>query len=121
MSGFWNKNNLACRKVWLYLKVMQQHNKVFKDAGKLKMKELQFWNDLSSPELREQQAKMMAHQFDNMFRSFDKAKYEEGSSLATAIDEMKTILTDENKTIANLAEIADNNYFFLGEELDDEI
>lgn len=121
MDDFWNKNNLACRKTWLYLKILHQHNKVFKDAGKLKMKDLQFWNDLSSPELREQQAKMMAHQFDNMFRSFDKAKYEEGSSLETAVAQMKSILTAEDKTVAELAEIVDDNYFFLGEQIDDEV
>ena len=119
MSEFWNNNNLACVKTWIHLMVLHQYKKVFKDAGSLKMSELQFWNASSSSDLREIQAKTLCHQLDNMFLSFDKAKYEEGSSLETALTQMKAVFIDENKTVADLAEVVDKNYFFLGEQINE--
>ncbi|OGU33126.1 MAG: hypothetical protein A2057_02430 [Ignavibacteria bacterium GWA2_35_9] len=115
----WNNNNLACLKTWIHLKVLNQYDKVFKDAGSLKMNQLTFWNQSASSELRSIAAKTICIQLDNMFRLHDKATYESGSNLELATENMHNIMTNEDNTIADLAFIVDDNYKFRGESDDD--
>lgn len=115
----WNNNNLACLKTWIHLKVLDQLNVVFKDAGTLKMNRLMFWNQFASSKLRSISAKTICIQLDNMFRLHDKAIYEENSNRETAIESMYSIMTNKNNTIATLAFNIDNNYKFRGETEND--
>ena len=115
----WNNNNLACLKTWIHLKVLGQHNEVFKNAGSLKMNQLTFWNQAASPELRLLAAKTICIQLDNMFRFHDKATYESESSLEIAIENMHHVITNEHNTIADLAINIDDNYKFRRESEDD--
>lgn len=115
----WNNNNLACLKTWIHLKVLNQHNKVFKDTGDLKMNQLTFWNQAASPESRSESAKTICIQLDNMFRLHDKTVYESGSNQESAVENMHSIMTIEDKTVELLAFNIDNNYKFRGETEDD--
>lgn len=115
----WNNNNLACLKTWIHLKVLDQHNSVFWNAGELTMDQLTFWNLAGSPELRSVAAKTICTQLDNMFRLHDKAGYEEGSDIAKAVESMHAVLTDADKTVTELASVIDDNYKFRGEGDDD--
>ena len=117
----WNNNNLACLKTWIHLKVLDQHNQVFKDAGKLKMNQLTFWNQSASAEIRSVAAKTISIQLDNMFQLHDKAKFEEESNQAIAIGSMHKVMINGNNTIADLAFSADDNYKFKGETEDEAI
>jgi len=117
----WNTNNLACLKTWIHLKVLNQHNRVFKTTGSLKMKQLTFWNQAASPDIRSVAAKTISFQLDNMFRMFDKAVYETESSKNKAVKSMQRILMDESATVFDLAVEIDNNYRFRGESEDEAI
>ena len=111
----WDITSLACVKTWIHLKTLDQLNKVFEDSGKVKSKELQFWDDSASGSTRTLQANTLAQQLDSMFRQFDKAKYETGSDLTKAVSAMVSILIDGDKTVADLAQVVETNYHFTGE------
>jgi ubiquinone biosynthesis protein UbiJ len=111
----WINNKPACLKTWIHLKALEQHNEVFTAAGLLKMNQLLFWNQSAGSGLRELSAKTICTQLDNMFRLFDKAEYENSSNTLKAIDGLVKVMTDESKTIADLAAAADINYRFRGE------
>lgn len=117
----WNNNNLACLKTWIHLKVLNQLNVIFKDAGALKMNQLMFWNQSASSELRTTAAKAICSQLDNMFRLFDKATYEAGINNSTAIESMLQVMTNENNTVEDLSMEVDDNYKFRGESEDEAI
>src|SRR3972149_3703550 len=117
----WNNNNLACLKTWIHLKVLNPYDKVFKDAGSLKMNQLTFWNQSASSELRSIASKTICIQLDNMFRLFDKAVYEAGSNNITAIEAMHRVMTNEEKMVQDLATKVDDNYKFRGESEDEAI
>jgi hypothetical protein len=51
-----------------------------------------------------------------MFIRLRGAKYEAESSQEKAVGDMVNTLTDETKTVSDLAAINDANYLFLGEE-----
>jgi hypothetical protein len=111
----WKNDVPSCLKIWIHLKVLKQHNKVFADAGLLKMNQLTFWNQSAGSELIKLSAKTICTQLDNMFRMQDKAVYETGSNTSKAIQEMTAVMSDELKTLADLASAAGANYRFKGE------
>ncbi|OGU33602.1 MAG: hypothetical protein A2057_04550 [Ignavibacteria bacterium GWA2_35_9] len=111
----WNSDNIACLKTWIHLKVLDQHNEVFSEAGIIRMYQLKFWNQSASAELRSTAAKTICSQLDNMFRLFDKAVYETGSNNSNAIEAMLQVMTNEENTILDLAMKVDDNYKFRGE------
>jgi len=111
----WSKNNRACTTLWTTLSSMQQLSTNFRESGELTMSDLTFFNTLGSSELRKQQAKIVADQIDNAFRIGRGAKYEQGVDRTKAMDEMVKILTDETKTVKDLAVNVDESYNFWGE------
>lgn len=113
--AIWTKNNRACTSLWTTLFSMQQLRTNFDDSGELKMNDLTFYNSLGSTELRQQQAMIVADQLDNVFRIGRGAKYELGAGRTSSISAMVSILTDENKLVADLAEVVDSNYKLWGE------
>ena len=112
----WNKNNRACAATWMTLRVLDQNDKVFKESGDVRMEELTFWNQLGSEEMRSIQARTLAIQIDNIFRSTWKAGYEKGVDNQKAVTDTWMALTSATATIAELAQVIDNNYLFWGEE-----
>lgn len=83
------------------------------------MKQLTFWNAAASAPVRTLQAKTLSFQMDNVFRLIRGAEYEAGVTRTKATGDMVAVLTDGEKTIADLAEVNDSNYKFWGE--DDEL
>lgn len=114
----WSSNNRACTTTWTTLRVLAQISESlpFKDAGTVKMKELLYWNQTASSEMRQIQAKTLAIMMDNVFRQIRGAKYEDGVSNETAVNDIVNILVNPDKTIADLAETNDKNYLFWKEK-----
>ncbi len=111
----WNKNNAACRSTWGTLRVMEQTRKTFPHAGAVPMRELAWWNPAATAAMRREQATALARQLDNAFVFVSGAAYEDGMTSAKAVKDMVAVLTVEDRTIADLAEVNDANYQFLGE------
>lgn len=111
----WSVNNRACTSTWMALRLLAQHKKVFGKTGELTMPHLAFWNSATSDEMRDVQARTLAIQLNNIFRAIDGATLEAGVKEADAISEMEALLVDEDKTVADLAEVNDSNYRFFGE------
>jgi hypothetical protein len=88
---------------------------VFKDSGQVKISEFTFWGEMSSAEMRQTQARSLAIMMDNIFRMIRGAQYEEGISNHQAVESITNTLVDGEKTVADLAEINDTNYFFWKE------
>lgn len=111
----WSVNNRACTTLWITLYNMQQLFRNFSDSGELKMNDLTFFNALGSPDLRRQQALIIADQLDHIFRIGRGAKYEEKVDRTKAISLMVNVLTDQDKQVKELAETVDSIYLFWGE------
>lgn len=111
----WSKNNRACTSLWTTLFSMKQLSTNFDESGDLKMNDLTFYNELGSSDLKQQQAKIIADQIDNIFINGRGAKYESGIDRTKAISGMITILTDESKLVNDLASNVDGSYSFLEE------
>jgi hypothetical protein len=115
----WNKNNRACKTTWFTLYVLNQLEEAFPAAGAIKMNELTFFTQTGDAQLRKVMARSLAIAMDNNFRLIRGAKFEEGVKPESALQDMVDILVDEKKTVADLAEVNDKNYLFLGETHDD--
>lgn len=111
----WTGNNRACTTLWSTLFRMRQLVTNFDESGSLKMSDLLFFNNLSSGDLRRQEAIIIADQLDNIFRLGRGAVYEASMDRAKAMQAMVNVLTDEKKTVAELAEASDKAYHFWQE------
>jgi len=114
----WQKSNRAARTTWLALWDLKQipNDLLFEEAGAYKMDQLTFWARSSSAEMRQLQARAIALAIDDNFRGRG-AQYEQGRDGGKAHQDTANILSDEKKTIANLAEACDKNYLFWKEKL----
>jgi hypothetical protein len=111
----WSRNNRACTTLWTTLFNMQQLSTNFDDSGDLTMKDLVFFNPLSSSGLRKQEATIIADQLDHIFRVGRGAKYEDSVDRASAMSRMVDTLVDEDKQVKDLASVIDDSYNFWGE------
>ena len=78
------------------------------------MSELTFFNTTIGNESLRIEATLIANTTDRVFTSWG-AKLEDNISRNTAIFDMINILLDKDKTILDLAEKNDENYFFTDE------
>lgn len=115
----WSKNNRACKTTWFTLFVLDQSDKSFKESGDIRMNELTFWNQSSSAEMHQSQARALCFQLHNNFTLIRKAKLEDGVDKEKAIADMFNVLMDESKTLKELAAVIDDDYLFLGENNDE--
>ena len=115
--AIWNANNRACTTTWTTLRVMGQipQDMVFNDAGEVKINKFTFWGEMSSTDMKQTQARALAIMMDNIFRMIRGAKYEQGKTNQQAIEDITNTLVNGEKTIADLAEINDANYYFWKE------
>ena len=111
----WSKNNRACTTLWTTLFRMNQLFTAFIDSGELKMNDLTFFNEATSDELRAEEAMILADQLDNIFIIGRGAEYEADIDQTTALTAIVAVLTDEDKTVEELASVVDDNYLFWGE------
>lgn len=100
---------------WFSLFRLGQIRETFEEAGKIKMSELTFFNPTATEELLKIDATLIGVTIDKVFTGWG-AKLEHSKSRNTAIFEMIEILMDKDKTIYDLAEQNDTNYFFTNEE-----
>lgn len=111
----WKTNNRACTTLWITLYTMHQLVTNFADSGILKMKDLTFFNPLSSGDLRRQEAESVADHLDNVFRNARGAIFEDGINRAKAMSAMIDLLSDGEKTVSDLAFSIDAVYKFWEE------
>ncbi len=111
----WSRNNRACTTLWTTLFSMKQLSTNFDNSGDLKMNDLTFYNSQGSPELRKQEATIMADQFDNVFRKGSGAIFENGIDRTIAMSNIIEVLTDGDKQVKDLASVVDDAYAFWGE------
>lgn len=112
----WNKNNRACTATWSSLRLLQQLVEKFDASATLKVDSLFFWQSDAPSEFRRLQAETLALQMDNVFRRIKRARYESGTTREKAVTDMVNILTEKEKTIADLAAVNDMHYLFWSEE-----
>jgi hypothetical protein len=108
----WTSNNLACVNVWSILYVMKQHDEVFKKAGKIKMKNLLFFNPLLSDDELKFEAEGIADFLDKAFVNTCFSEYESNVTRDKAVKDMTKVLIDKNNTLADLAAKVDDDYIF---------
>jgi hypothetical protein len=113
----WSNNNAACVNTWFCLskQVLGQIDASFDDAAMLRMTDLAYWNELASDDNRKVEAGALADILTKLFTNMVGAKYETGQSYASAIVAMTAVLTDENKTVCELAAVVDELHHFTTE------
>ncbi len=110
----WSRNHRACETTWTTLYALTQLHAAFPDAGTIPMSQLTFW--AQQGDTRDVRARSLATQVDRVFVRLRGAQYEEGVNQTTAISNLVETLSAESKTVADLAEAADAQYRFWGEE-----
>jgi hypothetical protein len=110
----WSPDNPACLSTWMALRVMEQSRRVFPESGAIPMRQLAYWSTVASDAMRNLQAHTLAKEMDNIFRLIDGSTLEEGATVETALDFITAILTDGDRTVADLAEMNDQLYRFRG-------
>jgi len=111
----WKKERVNCMVTWLTLVDLDQTKKGFTNTGPTKMSSLTFYNPSDSAVVRKGKARTIAVQCDNLFTRYWGAKYEDGVTRAKAINAAVRVLTDKDKTVADLAEVNNANYLYFGE------
>ena len=118
----WSNNNKAHRELYLALVGTDQFGEpvFFADAGGRTMASLDFFpggadagNDLEIITAGAQAALL-----DSVFNQHSDASYEEGVNAISAIQSMMGVLRNGTRTVAELGEVVDAAYRFLGEDPD---
>lgn len=114
----WTTDKRACKALYFSLQRANQTDLLteFKEAGKLKMKDLLFFNIHASEDLRRQEAIILSFRLNNEFVKIYKAKFETGETEASGISKMTEVLLKENKTVEDLCDTADSCYKFKDEQ-----
>jgi hypothetical protein len=113
----WSNNNRACKTTWTTLIALDQlrENQTFKTAGNKKMKSLTFYPKEGSSDVLDIRAKGLAQQLDKIFRFVRRADYEKNVTNKKAVNGLVKVLKDGEKTVADLADVADDAYLFFKE------
>ena len=111
----WSNNNRAHTQAWYSLVVLNQLEAAFPEAKGMTVRDLTFWSETASADLRGQQAQAIAIQLDNMFTKVWRAKYEEGMDREGSVSTLEAVLQLGDTTMPELGAIADDQYHFLGE------
>ena len=81
----------------------------------MKIGELKFFHQDGSDDISDVRVNSLALQLDKAFMMLHGATYEVNISQATAVKSMTEILENKEKTVADLADKSDNNYFRIVE------
>ena len=87
----------------------------FMSTGKLKIGELRFFPHDGSQDIIVVRAKSLSSQMDKYFRMVRGAVYESNVTQPQAINALVEVLIDKEKTVAELADKADDQYLFYKE------
>ena|ERR1043166_2220227 len=113
----WNNNNRAHTNTWGYLFLYEELNVGFPEARDVKMSELAFYNPASSSGMLDAEALALAARLNRAFRMKSHAQFEQGWDEPKAIEALKDILKDKDKTVCDLAVKVDEIYSFFGEHV----
>ena len=103
---------MSCQSVWGCLRSLHQFGENFKDAEKLTIKDLAFWNKATDAAMHAILAKGMAGQLDGMLCDILGANYQPEKSNIDAINDIGAVFTDPDKSLPDLAEAVDTIYAF---------
>ncbi len=110
----WTIDKPAHVDTWFSLFRLGQISKKFSASGKIRMSELTFFNPTIGKDSLKVEATLIADTIDRVFTSWG-AKLENNISRNTALNDMIQVLLDKEKTVLDLAEKNDENYFFTSE------
>jgi len=110
----WSNNNAACVNTWFCLSkdLMGQLSVGFDEAATLKMSDLAFWNKVAAGN-RQIEAQAIADMLTKLFTNMIGATYEPGQNFASAVLALTSVLTDEQRTVCELAAVVDEQHRFL--------
>lgn len=111
----WNSDNPSHVDTWFSLFRLKQIRTHFEEAGALKMSDLLFYNPTSGEDYLRIEATLIANTIDRQFTSWG-ANLENNVSRNSAILDMINTLLNKDKSILDLAEVNDKNYFFVNEK-----
>ncbi|HEX7903636.1 MAG TPA: hypothetical protein VF487_07140 [Chitinophagaceae bacterium] len=114
----WTTDKRACKALYFSLQRANQIDLLteFSEAGKLKMKDLLFFNAHASEELRRQEAIILSFRLNNEFVKIYKAKFEKDESEASAISQMSELMQKGDKKVEELCDTVDACYKFKDEQ-----
>lgn len=114
----WTTDKRACKALYFSLQRANQIDLLteFDEAGKLKMKDLLFFNTHASADMRKQEAIILSFRLNNEFTRIYKAKFEKDEDEATSISKMSEVMQKENKTVEALCDVVDGCYKFKDEQ-----
>jgi len=111
----WTDNKPAHIDTWFTLFRLGQIKKPFSTSGKIKIADLTYFNPSVSNDYLKIEATLIADTIDRVFTSWG-AELENNKTRNDAIMDMIAILLNKNKTVLDLAEKNDENYFFINEK-----
>ena len=111
----WTKNNRACVATWVTLLILDQITKTFKATEKVKIGKLSMWNSTDTKAMRSKRARSLSTMIDNIFKDKERTKYESGKSSSSAQAAVTAVLIDDDMTVAELADVIDDQYQFPSE------
>ncbi len=114
----WTTKKRACKALYFSLQRANQIDILteFDEAGKLKMKDLLFYNANSGDDLKKQDAIILSFRLNNEFVEIYKAKFENDETEASSISRMSELMIKENKTVESLCDVIDACYKFKDEQ-----
>ena len=113
----WSVGTRACKTVWSTLVILDQMHELvlFLEAGQRKMQDLLFFANDAADTTLGVRARGLAFTMDSIFRIARGAEFEDEITHNQAIEAMVEVLIDKDKTVENLADVADDQYRFHGE------
>ncbi|XVJ67463.1 MAG: hypothetical protein HEQ40_15315 [Lacibacter sp.] len=114
----WTTDKRACKALYFSLQRANQIDLLteFDAAGKLKMKDLLFYNTHASEDLRRQEAIILSFRLNNEFVKIYKAKFEKNQTEPLSISKMSEQLQKKDKTVEDLCDVVDACYKFKDEQ-----
>lgn len=113
----WTTTKRVCKALYFSLQRAEQVSlqTEFIDAGQLTMKDLLFFNQHASEDLRRIDATLLASRLDDEFITIYKARYEAGNNKTSAILQMIAVLMERDLTVEMLSGDIDACYKFKDE------
>jgi hypothetical protein len=112
----WTKNNLAHRRTFLTLRILEQTKRQFEAAADQKMSQLKFCVPGDSAQMRKEKARSLASMMNNVFMDAFKTTFETNFDKTKSVNAMTDVLIVDNSTVQELADAADQCYQFAGED-----
>jgi len=114
--SIWSKNNLAHRRTFLTLRILEQTKRQFENAAGQTSSQLKFWVPGDSADIRKEKARALASMMNNIFVDAFKTEFEQDFDKTKSVNALTNVLSVKDSTVQELADTADGCYQFLGED-----